>query len=73
VPDYFADGCVIDQPFQRALSEGVVRCYMAGDRCAGFGHQKVKGAGRRTGRRAAKPDRGLHFQRRPALPASCAG
>jgi uncharacterized protein DUF6815 len=40
--DYFTDGCVIDQPFQPRLSEGVVRCYMAGDRCAGFGHQKVK-------------------------------
>ncbi|RXT48262.1 hypothetical protein B6S44_24690 [Bosea sp. Tri-44] len=39
---YFEDGCVIDQPFQKRLSEGVVRCYMAGDRCAGFGHQKVK-------------------------------
>ena len=40
--EYFEDGCVIDQPFQARLSEGVVRCYMAGDRCAGFGHQKVK-------------------------------
>jgi hypothetical protein len=40
--DYFDDGCVIDQPFQTRLSEGVVRCYMAGDHCAGFGHQKVK-------------------------------
>ncbi len=39
---YFEDDCVIDQPFQARLSEGVVRCYMAGDRCAGFGHQKVK-------------------------------
>jgi len=39
---YFEDGCVIDQPFQARLSEGVVRCYMAGDRCAGFGQQKVK-------------------------------
>jgi len=39
---YFEDGCVIDQPFQARLGEGVVRCYMAGDRCAGFGHQKVK-------------------------------
>jgi hypothetical protein len=39
--EYFEDGCVIDQPFQRRLTEGVVRCYMAGDRCAGFGHQKV--------------------------------
>ena len=40
--EYFEDGCVIDQPFQVRLSEGVVRCYMAGDRCAGFGHHKVK-------------------------------
>jgi hypothetical protein len=40
--EYFTDGSVIDQPFQARLSEGVVRCYMAGDRCAGFGHQKVK-------------------------------
>jgi len=40
--EYFEDGSVIDQPFQARLTDGVVRCYMAGDRCAGFGHQKVK-------------------------------
>ena len=40
--EYFEDDSVIDQPFQPRLSEGVVRCYMAGDRCAGFGHHKVK-------------------------------
>ena len=40
--DYFEDGCVIDQPFMTRLSEGVMRCYMAGDRCAGFGYHKVK-------------------------------
>jgi hypothetical protein len=40
--EYFEDGAVIDQPYQARLGEGVVRCYMAGDRCAGFGHQKVK-------------------------------
>jgi hypothetical protein len=40
--EYFQDGSVIDQPFQPRLADGVVRCYMAGDRCAGFGHQKVK-------------------------------
>ena len=39
---YFKDGCVVDQPFQARLSDGVVRCYMAGERCAGFGYQKVK-------------------------------
>lgn len=40
--EYFDDGCVIDQAFQARLGEGVVRCYVAGDRCAGFGHQRVK-------------------------------
>jgi len=39
---YFEDGCVIDQPFQARLGEGVVRCYMVGDRCTGFGFQKVR-------------------------------
>jgi hypothetical protein len=40
--EYFQDGSVIDQPYQPRLIDGVVRCYMAGDRCAGFGHHKVK-------------------------------
>ncbi|MCK1302500.1 Cj0069 family protein [Bradyrhizobium sp. 24] len=40
--EYFENGSVIDQPFQPRLGEGVVRCYMADDRCAGFGHHKVK-------------------------------
>lgn len=40
--EYFESGCVIDQPYQPRLGEGVVRCYMAGDRCAGFGHHKLK-------------------------------
>jgi hypothetical protein len=40
--EYFEDGCVIDQPFRARLGEGVVRCYMAGNRSAGFGHQKVR-------------------------------
>jgi hypothetical protein len=40
--EYFENGSVIDQPYQPRLGEGVVRCYMAGDRCAGFGHHKVK-------------------------------
>jgi hypothetical protein len=40
--EYLADGSIIDQPFQMRLTEGVVRCYMAGQRCAGFGHQKVR-------------------------------
>jgi len=35
-------GCVIDQPFQPRLWDGMIRCYMAGDRVAGFGHQYIK-------------------------------
>jgi hypothetical protein len=35
-------GCIIDQPFQPRLPEGMIRCYMAGDRVAGFGHQLIK-------------------------------
>ena len=36
------DGCLIDQPFQARLAEGMIRCYMCGDRVAGFGHQLIK-------------------------------
>jgi uncharacterized protein DUF6815 len=35
-------GCIIDQPFQARLPDGMIRCYMAGDRVAGFGHQLIK-------------------------------
>lgn len=39
---YFADrGGMIDQVFQPRLPEGMVRCYMVGDRVAGFGEQLV--------------------------------
>ena len=41
--EYFCnDGCVIDQPFQPRLPEGMIRCYVAGDRVVGFGHQLIK-------------------------------
>ena len=40
---YFAgDGLVVDQPFQPRLPDGMIRCYVAGDKVAGFGHQLVK-------------------------------
>jgi hypothetical protein len=35
-------GCIIDQPFQPRLSDGMIRCYMGVDRVVGFGHQKIK-------------------------------
>jgi hypothetical protein len=37
-----ADGCIIDQPFQQRLPDGMIRCYMAGERVVGFGHQLIK-------------------------------
>jgi glutathione synthase/RimK-type ligase-like ATP-grasp enzyme len=41
--DYFvADGCILDQPFQPRLPDGMIRCYMGADRVVGFGHQLVK-------------------------------
>jgi hypothetical protein len=40
---YFASGgCIIDQPFQLRLPEGMIRCYMGVDRVVGFGHQLIK-------------------------------
>jgi Domain of unknown function (DUF6815) len=40
---YFAqDGCVVDQPFQPRLPDGMIRCYMGADRVVGFGHQLIK-------------------------------
>src|SRR5712671_4840499 len=40
---YFsADGCIIDQPFQPRLPDGMIRCYMSADKVVGFGHQLVK-------------------------------
>jgi hypothetical protein len=40
---YFAsDGCIIDQPFQPRLPDGMIRCYMGADKVAGFGHQFIK-------------------------------
>jgi hypothetical protein len=36
------EGCIIDQPFQPRLPDGMIRCYMAADKVVGFGHQFVK-------------------------------
>jgi hypothetical protein len=41
-PYFAAGGCIIDQPFQVRLPEGMIRCYMGGDRVVGFGHQLIK-------------------------------
>lgn len=40
--EYFErNGCVIDQPYQERLGEGMIRCYVTQNRVAGFGHQYV--------------------------------
>ena len=40
---YFVeDGCIIDQPFQPRLPDGMIRCYMSADKVVGFGHQFIK-------------------------------
>ena len=40
---YFAaDGCIVDQPFQPRLPDGMIRCYMGADKVVGFGHQYIK-------------------------------
>jgi hypothetical protein len=40
---YFASGgCVVDQPFQSRLPDGMVRCYMGTNKVVGFGHQFIK-------------------------------
>jgi hypothetical protein len=39
---YFAgSGRIIDQAYQERLTEGMVRCYLVGDKVAGFGHQLI--------------------------------
>jgi hypothetical protein len=40
--DFGAAGGLVDQPFQPRHLEGMVRCYMSGDRVTGFGHQMVR-------------------------------
>lgn len=35
-------GCIVDQPFQPRLPDGMIRCYMGADKVVGFGHQFIK-------------------------------
>lgn len=38
--EYFAwSGCLVDQPFQHRLADGLIRCYFVHDEVAGFLHQ----------------------------------
>ena len=41
---YFLNsGCVIDQPFQPRIAEGMIRCYLVHDKVAGFSTQMPRG------------------------------
>lgn len=35
-------GCIVEQPFQARLPDGMIRCYMGADKVVGFGHQFIK-------------------------------
>jgi hypothetical protein len=39
---FVTDGCIVDQPFQPRLPDGMIRCYMGADKVVGFGHQFIK-------------------------------
>jgi hypothetical protein len=39
---FISGGCIVDQPFQPRLPDGMIRCYMGGDKVVGFGHQLIK-------------------------------
>jgi hypothetical protein len=39
---FVTNGCIVDQPFQPRLPEGMIRCYMGADKVVGFGHQLIK-------------------------------
>jgi hypothetical protein len=41
-PYFAAGGCIVDQPFQPRLPDGMIRCYMGADKVVGFGHQFIK-------------------------------
>jgi hypothetical protein len=40
--DLANEGCIIDQPLQARLPDGMIRCYMGEDKVIGFGHQFIK-------------------------------
>ena len=48
--EYFAEGgCVIDQPFQSRIVDGMVRCYVVGGEVAGFALQEPDEESRASG------------------------
>jgi hypothetical protein len=41
-PYFDYGGCIIEQPFQPRLPDGMIRCYLGVDKVVGFGHQLIK-------------------------------
>lgn len=39
---FMPGGCIVDQPFEPRLPEGMIRCYVGVDQVVGFGHQFIK-------------------------------
>jgi hypothetical protein len=42
-PYFELGGLMVDQPYQERITDGMIRCYMAEDRVAGFAHQYPNG------------------------------
>ena len=56
-PYFDVGGCVVDQPFQSRLPDGMIRCYMGADKVVGFGQQRIKAL-------LAPPPAGPNYPRR---------
>ena len=73
---YFDDGgCIIDQPFQPRLPDGMIRCYMAGDKVVGLRSPAHQGAdpaaaGRPGLARAQPGPRIMHPPDAPPVPGA---
>lgn len=54
--EYFAwSGCLVDQPFQQRLADGLIRCYFVHDEVVGFRHQWPRGLLEPTTEAARQP------------------
>ncbi len=54
--EYFAwSGCLVNQPFQQRLADGLIRCYFVHDEVVGFRHQWPKGLLEPTTEAARQP------------------
>jgi hypothetical protein len=62
-PYFDRGGVVVDQAFQSRIVDGMVRCYLAGDRVVGFGEQKINALLPASSSSAASPEPGprLYF------------